>query len=131
MNIDFIINKIMSFDDNIAVVTNGKEYTFKQIIDEYEKAKCFLETNNVKENSIISLLADFNPQSIAMFLALIEKNAIIVPISNTVKSIDSYIKVSQSEFFIDQEEKNFKIKKIDNIVDHKMLLDLKKQKVYP
>ncbi len=125
MNIDFLIEKILSYKDNVAVVTDGAEYTFKQIFDEYENAKSFLEKNNVKESSVVSLLADFNPHSIAMFLALIEKNTIIVPISNTIKAIDSYMKVSESEFFIGQEEDHFKIQKIDNVVSHKMLLDLK------
>lgn len=130
MDIDFIVNKIQSFNDNIAVVSDGQEYTFNDILQEYNKAKAFLENNRVNKNSVVSLLADFSPQSIAMFLALIEFDSIIVPISKTIKSIDSYVKVSESEYFINiDEENNFNLKNLSQSVSHEMLLGLKSKEV--
>ncbi len=128
MNIDFITDKISSYGDNIAVVSDGKEYTFYDILKEYKKANEILRNNNVKQNSVISLLADFTPQSIAMFLALIEIDAIIVPISKTIKNIESYIRVSESEYFIDEQSEDVKVNKLDTEVKHQMLLDLKEKK---
>lgn len=128
MNIDFITNKISSYGDKVAVVTDGKEYTFNRILQEYKIAQQLLKDNNVKRNSVVSLLADFTPQSIAMFLALIEADAIIVPISKTIKDIDSYIRVSESEYFIDEQSEDAKVNKLNTEVKHQMLLDLKEKK---
>lgn len=128
MNIDFITDKIKSNGNNIAVVSDGREYTFLDILNQINEAKDFLNENNVKECSIVSLLAEFTPKSIAMFLALIERNAIIVPISKTIKGVDSYIRVSESEYFIDIQNEQQTIKKMDNNARHPMLLDLKENK---
>lgn len=128
MNIDFITDKITSYGNKIAVVTEGKEYSFNDILNEYRKAKQILKENNVKSNSVISLLADFTPQSIAMFLALIELDTIIVPISKTIKNIESYIKVSESEYFIDEQSEDIQIKNLNRKVTHEMLLNLKEKK---
>ena len=128
MNIDFITDKITSYGNKIAVVTEGKEYSFNDILNEYRKAKQILKDNNVKSNSVISLLADFTPQSIAMFLALIELDTIIVPISKTIKNIESYIKVSESEYFIDEQSEDIQIKNLNKKVTHEMLLNLKEKK---
>lgn len=128
MNIDFITDKITSYGNKIAVVTEGKEYSFNDILNEYRKAKQILKDNNVKSNSVISLLADFTPQSIAMFLALIELDTIIVPISKTIKNIESYIKVSESEYFIDEQSEDIQIKNLNRKVTHEMLLNLKEKK---
>lgn len=128
MNINFITDKISSYGNNIAVVTEGKEYTFNEILNEYKKAQQILKNNNVKPNSVVSLLADFTPQSMAMFLALIEIDAIIVPISKTIKNIESYIRVSESEYFIDEQSEDIKINDLKTQVKHEMLLGLKEKK---
>lgn len=127
MNIDFIKDKLSKFNEEIAVVDEGKEYTFKQILNEYEYAKQLLINNSVKKNSVVSLLADFTPQSMAMFLALIEYNAIIVPISKTIKTIDSYINISESEYFIDINNNQIIIKETGNKTTHAMLTALQKE----
>ena len=82
MNIDFFKQSMLKNKDVIAVITDGKEYSFADIYNEYEKAAEFLKKSNISAESVVSLLADFKPQSIALFLALIEHNAIIVPIPN-------------------------------------------------
>jgi acyl-coenzyme A synthetase/AMP-(fatty) acid ligase len=125
MDIDFIKNKIASFGDNTAVVTDGKEYSFKNILEKYEEAKQLLIKNNIPKSSVVAICADFKPQSIAMFLALIEFDAIIVPISQTIKNIENYIKVSQSEYYIDLQSQEIRFEKLNTTVSHKMLLDLK------
>ena len=128
MNIDFITDKIKSYGENTAVVTNGVEYSFNMILEEYKKAKQKLIDKNIEKNSVAAICADFRPQSIAMFLALIEHDAIIVPISKTIKSIDSYIQVSESEYFIDINNDESNITKTGKIAEHPMLTALKQNK---
>ena len=56
-------------------------------------------------------------------IALIERDAIIVPISKTVKDIERYIKISQTEFIIDLSE-NETISKTEVLVTHGLLRKL-------
>ena len=100
LNIDFLLQNIQNNEEQTAIVTNGKEYTFKDIYNEYDKAKGLLEQNKIEAGNIVSLVAEFSPISIAFLLALIERNVIIVPISKAVKSVDKYVKISETQFVI-------------------------------
>jgi len=63
-----------------------------------------------------------------MFLSLITLDCIIVPISKGIKNIDKYLKVSQSEWFIDTSGKTINIQNLNILATHPMLLELKKIK---
>lgn len=128
MNIDFFKQSMLKNKDVIAVITDGKEYSFADIYAEYEKASEFLKKSNIPAESVVSLLADFKPQSVALFLALIEHNAIIVPISQTIKAIDNYVRISESEYFIDISGNAPVVKSTGMTVSHPMLLKLKEEK---
>ena len=96
MNIDFFKESLLKNKDATAVITDGRNYTFGEIFREYERAAAFLREKGVPEGSVTALLADFKPQSIALFLALIERDAVIVPISQTIKNIDGYVRLSDT-----------------------------------
>lgn len=118
--IDFIIDNIKSFNNDIAIVTDGKEYTYMNLLSEYEKSKSFLEKNNIPDNSIVALRGEFSTESIGMMLAIIGKNCIYVPVSTAVKEPSKYIEIAQVQFFIEGD----KITKYNTIPDHPILTGL-------
>jgi acyl-coenzyme A synthetase/AMP-(fatty) acid ligase len=124
MDISFILDSILKNKDTQAVITDDRTYSFADIYDEYGKAKLFLKENGIGAGRIVSLIADFKAQSIAMILALIENDTILVPIAPTIKTMDSFIRISQSEFVIDLREETSDVQKIDVAVRHEMLLSL-------
>lgn len=63
-----------------------------------------------------------------MILALIERNAIIVPISPSIKKIENYVRVSESEYFIDLRTEEPTVQRTVHIAKHPMLLRLKTKK---
>lgn len=128
MNIDFFKQSMLRNKDVTAVITEGKEYSFADIYNEYEKAADLLKKSNIPTESVVSLLADFKAQSIALFLTLIEHNAIIVPISQTIKTIDNYVRISESEYFIDISGNEPVVRPTGMNVTHPMLLKLKEEK---
>jgi long-chain acyl-CoA synthetase len=128
VNIDFLLNNLKKNSNNPAVITNDTTYTFEDIYNEYQNCQELLQNNQVKFGSIIALLADFKPKSIALILALIERDCIIVPISATIKNIERYIEISESEYFCDLSGNEIIIKKTGTIVKHQLLLKLKENK---
>ncbi len=126
MNIDFITDRIKENYNELAIVSRGQEYTFGDIYDKFENAEKVLEENGVNEGDVVSLIAEFSPSSIAMYLALIKKDVIIVPISKTIKNIDGYLRVSESKFVVDmRDEDNTSVSKLDTEISHPMLKQLK------
>lgn len=123
MNISYILQNLKQNKNELAIVSDEKEYCFLDILDEYAKVCGILADYKIEAGKVISLIADFSPTSIAFFLALIERNTIIVPISKTIKNIDGYIRISESEYRIDLRN-GIDIAKTGQVVKHKMLLDV-------
>ncbi len=100
MNIDFLLQNVQSNDKLTAIVTNGQEYTFNDIYQEYTHAKSVLDNQGIGIGQIVSVIAEFSPKSIALMLALIERDTIFVPISRAVKNVDNYVRISETQFVI-------------------------------
>lgn len=119
-SVDFIIDDIKSFGDDIAIVTDGKEYSYKDLLAEYEKGLSFLEKNDIPDNSIVALRGEFSPTTIGMMLAIIGKNCVYVPVSTAVKEPKKYIEISEVQFYIDGEN----VEKYEIIPKHEILTGL-------
>ncbi len=126
MNIDFLKERMLLNKDKVAVVSDDVEYTFSKLYDEYLNAKVFLEENNIHKSNIVLINADYNARSIAMMIALIELDTVIVPISLSSKSLDKFIRISQAEYVIKIDD-DIKINKIEVIVDNPLLADFLKK----
>lgn len=126
MNIDYIFDRLKERTDECAIVSDGKEYSFGDINYKYNEAVSFIDRAGIQPGSVVAIVAEFSPLSIAMMLALIERNVILVPISFVVKNIDDYLRISQAQFVI-YAENDYKIETINRAIDHPMLLDLIKR----
>lgn len=101
MSLDFIIDDIKSFGDDVAIITDGVECKYSDLYKEYKNAISFLDRNGVKENTVVSLRGEFTPKTIGMMLAIVDKNCVYVPISTAVKDSDRYNEISEVQFYID------------------------------
>lgn len=126
MNIDYIFDRLKERSEECAIVSDAKEYSFGDINYKYKEAVSFIDRAGIQQGSVVAIVAEFSPLSIAMMLALIERNTILVPISFAVKNIDEYLRISQAQFVI-YAENNYKIETINRTVEHPMLLDLIKR----
>jgi len=60
-----------------------------------------LEMLNIPHGTVVALEADFSPTSVAIFLALIERDCIVVPLSNSVKQKhDEYMEIAKVQVLI-------------------------------
>ncbi len=123
MNIDYLLRNIKDNGKLTAVVTDGREYTFDDIYKEYIEAGKILEAERIGKGNIVSVIAEFSPGSIAFMLNLIERDAIIVPISEAVKNSESYIRISETEFVIDLSSDKSVIR-TGNTVKHPLLKEI-------
>ncbi len=126
MDISFILKKLRSYNEDIALVSDNKQFAYKDIIQEYAKCKNFLECSCSIPNPIVAILADFSPTSTAMLLALMEINATIVPLSPSIIDIDKYVSIAECEYILDMRSCGYYFIKKTNITPkHKLLLTLK------
>ena len=78
-----------------------KKLLYSQLIQKINNQKDLLSENRIIEGSIVSLVGDFTPNSIAMMFALIFKKAIIVPLNNSsTKNLTELYKLAQVQHII-------------------------------
>ena len=129
MNIDFIKDSLEDHKENIAVISPTKVYTYGEIKEKYQESLKVIEENTIEQGSVVALYADHSAEAIALLLALIEKDCIIVPISKTVINCERLLEISQCGYIFDCTIESNPLKTTENKASHEMLLEIRKRKV--
>lgn len=124
MDISFILDRLQQYADSTAIVSNGIEYTFKDVLDQYHELLEFLEREHIANNSVVAVHSDFNSRSVALFLALVRKNCIFVPLSLGVKAVEKCINIAQCQALIDITDNQISLRKTGIKSTHPMLRKL-------
>ena len=130
MHIDFLLDRFNEELNETAIISDEKKYNYGNILDEYKHWIKVLDEHKVKEQSIVAIYADFTIESIALMFALIENNSIIVPISPSIKTVNKFLEISESEYLIDIDNKRTEIRELGNGGNNSLLRELK-QKGHP
>ena len=102
MFIDFLIDTFQEFEDQPWMIWNDEESTFGSLKNSIESWGSVLEANGVVPGDVVALSGDFSPNSAAAFLALMERECVIVPLTESVAAKkDEFLQVSEANVFID------------------------------
>ena len=129
MNIDFLLNVFLANKNKEAIIWQDSVFQFEWLYDRIKYWLKRLEDNNVKSGEVIVLEADFSPNSIALFLALIETNCILIPLTTSVRNKkDEFIEIAQAERIITINDKDVvTIEALPYIANHKFYIELKER----
>lgn len=97
--IDFILDRMIQSPEQDAVVWNNETFTNSDLIERVKYWREQLSVESVPQYSLVAIVGDFSPNCIALFLALIEYNCILVPFNNsTSKETARKSEIAQIEF---------------------------------
>lgn len=82
--IEFILDVWRSSPDGDAIVWRDRVYDYGTLLRLFEEWKERLPELGAKPGSVIVLDADFSPNAVALFFALIDERCILVPLSATI-----------------------------------------------
>jgi long-chain acyl-CoA synthetase len=96
MHADFLFERFRAAEDRDAVAWRGKAYSYGWLLERCRRWAVELE--GLPPGAVVSLEADFSPNSVALFLALIAKEAILVPITSSVShKRERFLEIAQTE----------------------------------
>ena len=99
MYIDFLLSVFNEFKNSDAIIWKGGKQSYRSLINNIKKFQLLIDSHQIKSGAVVALEGDFSPNSIALFLALIEKACIIVPLTNTSnKNENRLFDIAQVEF---------------------------------
>ena len=70
--VDFIIDNLGKNSQKEAVIFKEKVYKYSYILEKYNNWLEYVDTN-IGKNEVVAIQSEYNPQSIALLLALIER----------------------------------------------------------
>ena len=123
----WLVENLNNFDDQLALVFNNQEYTYRQILRQVS----IYDNETIKKippNSVVSIVSDYSFYSISIFLTLLNKHCIIVPItSGIVEEQDLRIEESKCELVITFDKNNsLSIHEVNQTrLSHDLIDDLK------
>ncbi len=85
MSIDFLLERFRENADKPAIIWQNDTLSYQVLLDKYADAQQFLLKENIETGAVVSLTGDFTPNSIALLLALMNNQNIIVPFNAPIK----------------------------------------------
>ena len=85
MHVDFLIERFRQASEAPAIVWRDAVTNYGWLAAELERLSATLEERGVPRGAVVSVEADFSPRAVALLLALIERGAIIVPLTSSVE----------------------------------------------
>ena len=125
MHIDFFLERFRKNSDKDAVIWHDKIYSYGDILKIIEDDMKILR-EKISLPLVVSLDADFSPQSIALMLCLIDLNCVVVPLTESVAhKKDEFKKIAEVEASIVVKDENFDFKLENVTATHEILTKLK------
>jgi acyl-coenzyme A synthetase/AMP-(fatty) acid ligase len=121
----WIIDSFADIEDNIAIISNDKVYSYKNLYDKIFEIKGLLSKNHIQKGDVVAIVSDYSFESIALLLALSDNKNIIVPISSKVQaSIDEKIETAYCDKVVYVENGVFSITCREVVSKHDMIREL-------
>jgi long-chain acyl-CoA synthetase len=86
MYIDFLLDVFRTNAAKDAIIWRGQAFSYAWMVDAVGHWAEYLQERAIESGTVVSLEADFSPQAVALFLALIERGCIIVPLTASVEA---------------------------------------------
>jgi len=107
MHIDFLFDVFNEFDNSDSIIWKGSKHSYRSLMHNVEKFQLLIDSHQIKPGTVVALEGDFSPNSITLLLALIEKECIVVPLTNTSnKNENRLFEIAQVEFVFRVDEKD-------------------------
>jgi long-chain acyl-CoA synthetase len=130
MHIDFLKKIFREKSDKDALIWRGNDYKYAWLFDRIQYWQVVLKSKKIPASSrVVALEADFSPNSVALLLALIERGAIVVPLTKSVQSKKKeFLHIAQAEllFTLDDND-NVMITQLAYKADHALYEKLRAQ----
>lgn len=120
----WMIEHLKNLADKESIIDQYGAFSYLQLYQQIELFKQQLD-NSVADNEVVAILSDYNFYAVALFLALLEKKAVIVPIvSSNSEEIDKRLKVANCRYIIRLEESSMAITENMTVDLHQMVESL-------
>jgi acyl-CoA synthetase (AMP-forming)/AMP-acid ligase II len=125
MFIDFILDAFEKNAGKEAFVSDNTVFTYTSLLDTYHRWHEYVQ-KTFRPGEVVALHSDFSPDSIALFLSLIENRNCFVPLSLSNENIPEKLRLAEASWYIHYENNKLVSKKTGITSSHPLILQLQK-----
>jgi len=101
MGIDFLLTIFSKYKNRTAIIWHDQDFLFESLLTMCQDWQKKLHEKGIPKHAVVLLDADFSPNALALMLALIEHQCIIVPLTASVKDKKKeFCDIAQVEYAI-------------------------------
>jgi long-chain acyl-CoA synthetase len=98
MSIDFLLEKFAASRAGDAIVWRDQPWKYGWLLDRVRQWQARINAEGVGAGSIVLLKADFSPNSVALWLSLVESGCILVPLTSpSAAKEEEFTQIAQAE----------------------------------
>jgi acyl-coenzyme A synthetase/AMP-(fatty) acid ligase len=98
---NFLVNRFLDYGDKDAIIWQGNAYSYHQLNNAIDAWLQKLSEFGIEPGNVVVLKGDFSLNAVALFLALIQKECIIVPLATAISYDEtSFLNIAQCEYSI-------------------------------
>ena len=97
MFLDFIFSVWEDEPTAEAIVWNDQPYDYRWLLDRFHYWRGRLTNEKIESGSVVVIEGDFSPNSVALFLSLIERGCIVVPLTPVQTANTKLLQIAQAE----------------------------------
>lgn len=131
MSVDFLLKRFKENAEKPAIIWQNITLVYQDLLNKFDNAVFFLKTNLIEKGEVVSLTGDFTPNSIALILALINNQNIIVPFNFPIKEGEQnkfQIAEVEKSIVVNLEDDTYKLKPIIRTATHPYFATLRERK---
>ena len=85
--------------DSECMIWKGQSYQYQYLLNKVKTFITSIELKKIPSGSVVAIIGDFSPSSIGILMALIERNCIVVPLTNSSKKMHGdYFNIASVEY---------------------------------
>lgn len=129
MHIEFLLDVFERNKDKDAVVWKDKVYDYGWMLKRVLHWREVVKSEGVPPGSVVVLEADFSPNTIALFLALVDRSCILVPLTSAAATKrEEFTEIAQGEFyFLAAKSDSVKVSRLSHSASHPVYKTLKER----
>lgn len=128
MFIDFLTDIFKENKKELALIYNEEDYNYQWLLDRYDFYKNTLIEHNIEPYSVVAVRSDFNPESVALMLALIDNGNCFVPISYAVRTKEEFYEIAEVKHVLEFKKGQLTFENRGIEAKHEILVSLKERK---
>lgn len=129
MHIDFLRERFAAASERDALIWRDHTYSYGWLLEDLDRLVRSLDELGVPRGAVVGIEADFSPRAVALLLALIERSAILVPLTSSVEEKKpEFREIAEVEAVVEiRDGDTVHAWQTGRTAGHELLLKLKKQ----